>query len=115
VIPVIGTAFLTALAGIGGGPIGVPVMTRVMRIPHAVAVPSMHLLIAMQATIVVALHLTLRHGGAPMWDVPFLGIGVAMANPFGQKLRRTLGEGPLMRALAFGLIVVALTTAWSAR
>ncbi|MBM3139811.1 MAG: sulfite exporter TauE/SafE family protein [Chloroflexi bacterium] len=114
ILPNVGEAFLAALAGIGGGPIGVPLMTRIMRIPHAVAVPSIHLLIFMQSLSVVALHLALDHGGDPMRDVPFLGLGVVVANPLGHWLRRRLGEGFLMRALAIGLVAVAATTATAA-
>jgi uncharacterized membrane protein YfcA len=110
----ISVAFIGGFAGIGGGSIGVPSMTRIMRIPHAVAVPSMHVLIAIQATVVVLFHLFSGNAGEPMQDVPWLGVGVLLANPFGQRLRRSLGEGPLMRALAAGLFIVALRTAWGA-
>ncbi len=107
-------AFLSALAGIGGGPIGVPIMTRIMRIPHAIAVPTIQVKTAIYSAIVVLFHLALDHAGEPMADVPFLGLGVIIANPFGQRLRRRLGEGPLMQALAFGLFLVAARTAFSA-
>ncbi len=107
-------AFLSALAGIGGGPIGVPVMTRIMRIPHAIAVPTIQVKTAIYSAAVVLFHLALGDAGDPMADVPFLGLGVIIANPFGQRLRRRLGEGPLMRALAFGLFIVAARTAFGA-
>lgn len=107
-------AFLSALAGIGGGPIGVPIMTRIMRIPHAIAVPTIQVKTAIYSAAVVLFHLALGDAGDPMADVPFLGLGVIIANPFGQRLRRRLGEGPLMTALAFGLFLVAARTAFSA-
>jgi hypothetical protein len=114
IAPNLGMAFLSALAGIGGGPIGVPIMTRVMRIPHAIAVPTVQVRTGISAAVIVLFHLTLGHAGDPMADVPFLGLGVIIANPFGQRLRRRLGEGPLMRALAFGLFLVAARTAYGA-
>lgn len=114
VVPNVLSAGLSAMAGIGGGPIGIPLMTRVMRIPHALAVPSMHTLIMLQSAAVVTFHILLEHSGAPMDDVPWLAAGVIAAAPPGRWLRRRLGEGPLMRGLALGLFVVAARTAWGA-
>ena len=114
IAPNIGMAFVSALAGIGGGPIGIPIMTRIMRIPHAIAVPTIQVKTAIYSAVVVLFHLALGDAGDPMADIPFLGLGVIVANPFGQRLRRTLGEGPLMRALAFGLFLVAARTACGA-
>ena len=114
IAPNVGMAFLSALAGIGGGPIGIPIMTRIMRIPHAIAVPTIQLKTAIYAAAIVAFHLLLGHAGEPLHDIPFLGLGILLANPIGQRMRRRLGEGPLMRALALILFIVALRTAWSA-
>ncbi|MGE3960625.1 MAG: sulfite exporter TauE/SafE family protein [Dehalococcoidia bacterium] len=114
IVPNILSAGLAAMAGIGGGPIGVPLMTRIMRVPHAIAVPSMHLLILFQSAAVVLLHLALGNLGDPMEDVPWLAAGVILAAAPGRLLRRRLGEGPLMQALALGLFVVAARTAWGA-
>lgn len=110
----IAAAFLGALAGIGGGPIGVPIMTRIMRIPHAIATTSMHALIVVQSAVVVAMHLLADHGGAPMEAVPWLALGGVLGSPLGRSLRKRLGEGSLTRALALGLFFIAVRTAWSA-
>jgi uncharacterized protein len=112
--PNAGGAFLAALAGIGGGPIGIPIMTRIMRVPHAVAIPSMHLLFSIQATAVVLLHLLSGNVGDAMLDVPWLAAGVVLAAPLARRLRRSLGEGILMRMLAVALVFIALRTAWAA-
>ena len=114
VVPNILSASLSAMAGIGGGPIGIPLMTRVMRVPHALAVPSMHALIMLQSAVVVSFHLVLGHEGDPMNDVPWLAAGVILAAAPGRWLRLRLGEGPLMQGLALGLFVVAARTAWGA-
>jgi uncharacterized membrane protein YfcA len=114
IAPNLGMAFLAALAGIGGGSIGVPIMTRIMRIPHAIAVPTIQVRSAMNAGAIVLFHLALGHAGDPMRDVIFLGIGVIIANPFGQRVRRSVGEGPLMHALALSLLLVAARTAFGA-
>ena len=111
ILPNAGGGFISAVAGIGGGPVGIPIMTRVMHLPHAIAVPSMHVLIAAQTTFVLGLHLLLSHQGDAMQDVPWLAIGVIAANPAGQWMRRHLGEGVLMRSLALGLLIVAARTA----
>ena len=114
IAPNVGAAFLGALAGIGGGPIGVPIMTRVMRIPHPIATTSMHALIIVQSSIVVGMHLWLGHAVGPMEAVPWLALGGVIGSPVGRLVRRRLGEGPLTRALAVGLFFIALRTAWSA-
>jgi uncharacterized membrane protein YfcA len=114
IAPTVGFSSLAVLAGIGGGLLGVPVMTRVMRVPHSIAIPSMHLLVALMSVSAVALHLLLGHASDTMSDVPWLGVGVVVANPLGQYLRRRLGEGQLMRMLAAGLLLVAARTAWGA-
>ena len=105
------TAFLSALAGIGGGLIYTPLATRVMRIPHALAVPIAQTVNTGMATMVVAFHLVAGNAAAgPMGDVPALGIGVLISVPLGRRVNRRLGEGLLSRLLAAGLLVVAART-----
>lgn len=113
-VPTAAATFISAMVGIGGGPIGIPMMTRLMRVPHALAVPSMHGLVTLQSIFVIALHVWSGNYGDPLQDVPWLATGVIVAAPAGRWLRRTLGEGILMRALAIGLFVVAARTAWGA-
>lgn len=109
------TAFLSALAGIGGGLIYTPLATRVMRIPHALAVPIAQTVNTGMATMVVVFHLAAGHAAAgPLSDVPALGIGVLISVPIGRRINRRLGEGPLSRLLAAGLLVVAARTAFLA-
>ncbi len=105
------TAFLSALAGIGGGLIYTPLATRVMRIPHSLAVPIAQTVNTGMATMAVAFHLSAGHAAAgPLADVPALGIGVLVSIPIGRRINRRLGEGPLSRLLAAGLIIVAART-----
>ena len=108
--PSVAAAFFAALAGIGGGPLGVPVMTRIMHIPHALAVPTMHVLILVQTTAVLMYHFSTGNHGEPMRDVPWLAVGVLLGAPLSVWLRRRLGEGMLMRALAIGIFLIAART-----
>ncbi len=105
-------AFVSALSGIGGGPFHVPVATRIARIPHRLAVPSVQVTILTLSLVVVGFHLVAGHVGPPMADVPWLGVGAVAGNPVGQWVGRRLGEGPLTRALAAGLVLIGLRTAW---
>lgn len=107
-------ALVSAVSGIGGGPFHVPVATRIARIPHRLAVPAVQVVIMTLSVVVVAYHLASGHAGEPMRDVPWLGIGVVVGNPAGQWLNRRLGEGPLTRALAAGLLLISVRTAWGA-
>jgi len=108
--PNVSVGFFSSLAGIGGGPLGVPMMTYVMHVPHAVAIPTMHFLIVAQAGAAVGLHVVAGNIGAPMTVVPWLAAGVILAAPAGRLLRRKVGEGRLMQALAVGLFVAAART-----
>jgi uncharacterized membrane protein YfcA len=105
-------AFVASVAGIGGGPFYVPLATRIMRMPHPLAVPAAHVAISTLALTVVAYHAIAGNIGEPMQDAIWLGAGVIAGNPFGQRLNRRLGEGVLTRLFAAGLLVIAVRTAW---
>ena len=104
-------AGVSTLAGIGGGLLYSPLATRVMRIPHALAVPIAQVLITAVATAAVALHLLAGHAGDPIEDVPPLTIGIIISVPLARRLHDRLGEGALTRALAAGLFIVGVRTA----
>lgn len=104
-------AFLSTLAGIGGGLVYTPLATRVLRVPHTLAVPLAQTLLAGVALVGVLFHLAAGHVADPMRDAAPLAIGVVAATPLGRWLNRRLGEGLLTRALAVGLIAIGLRTA----
>ncbi len=114
IFPLIVAAFVATLAGISGGPLKVPLLTRIMLMPHAIAVPTVHIANATAAAAAVSLHLALGHAGEPLYAALWLGAGMVAANPLGQRARRTFGEGPLTRLLALGLLIIGAQTAWSA-
>ncbi len=104
-------AFVAALAGIGGGLIFTPLNTHLVRMPHALAVPVSHVVIAGLALVVVLFHTTAGNVGDPLDDVPALGIGVIVASRLANRLQRRLGAGLLTRFLAIGLLAVGARTA----
>jgi uncharacterized membrane protein YfcA len=114
ILPLVIAAFIATLAGISGGPLKVPLLTRIMLMPHAIAVPTVHIANASAAGAAVALHLALGHGGEPLQAALWLGIGMVAANPLGQRARRSFGEGALTRLLALGLLGIGAQTAWGA-
>ena len=107
-------AFVAALSGIGGGVLFVPLATRVMRLPHAVAIPAAYVTTTALSLTVVSFHLAAGHIGEPLRDAPWLALGMLASNPLAQRLHGRLGEGPLTRLLAGGLLLVAVRTAWGA-
>lgn len=107
-------AFVSALAGIGGGLIFTPINTHVGRMPHALAVPATHFVIATLAAAVVIFQGVAGHADTPLEDVPALAIGVIVASRFAPRLQRRLGAGLLTRALAIGILAVAARTAFVA-
>lgn len=106
-----GAAGISTLVGLGGGLFYTPLAVRVMRIPHALAVPTAQVLITAVATGGVALHLVAGHTGDPLNDMPPLTAGVIASVPIARWLHDRLGEGPLMRALAAGIFLVGVQTA----
>ena len=106
-----GAAGISTLVGLGGGLFYTPLAVRVMRLPHAVAVPTAQVLITAVATAGVALHLVAGHTGDPLNDMPPLTIGVIASVPIARKLHDRLGEGLLTRALAAGIFLVGVQTA----
>ena len=114
VFPTAGTSLISALGGIGGGVFYVPLATRLMRMPHALAMPTAHVVITTLAVVVVLFHLLSGHADEPLRDAPWLAIGMVASNPLGQRLHRRLGEGGLTRLLVAGLVVVSARTAWGA-
>lgn len=107
-------AGLSALAGIGGGILLVPLANRVMRMPHWLTVPT-----AQGVVFVIALSgasFQIAAGNAdwsnkgPMADALWLGVGVLLAAPLGRLLNRRLGEGRLTRLLAIGILAVVVQT-----
>ena len=106
-----GAAGISTLVGLGGGLFYTPLAVRVMRIPHALAVPTAQVLITAVAAAGVGLHLVAGHTGDPLNDMPPLTVGVIASVPIARKLHDRLGEGLLTRALAAGIFLVGVQTA----
>ena len=106
-----GAAGISTLVGLGGGLFYTPLAVRVMRIPHAIAVPTAQVLITAVATAGVALHLVAGHTGEPLNDMPMLTLGVIASVPIARWVHVRLGEGLLTRALAAGIFLVGVQTA----
>ena len=106
-----GAAGVSTLVGLGGGLFYTPLAVRVMRIPHAIAVPTAQVLITAVATAGVALHLVAGHTGEPLNDMPMLTLGVIASVPIARWVHVRLGEGLLTRALAAGIFLVGVQTA----
>ena len=109
-----GASFISSLAGIGGGPLYTPLAIRVMRLPITLAVPIAHVVITALAISGLALHIATGHIGEPLRDAPWLVVGMLAANPLGRRLNRRLRDGPVVRLLVVGIVLVALRTAWGA-
>ena len=106
-----GAAGVSTLVGLGGGLFYTPLAVRVMRIPHALAVPTAQVLITAVSASAVALHLVAGHTGEPLNDMPLLTAGVIASVPIARWLHDRLGEGLLTRALAAGIFLVGVQTA----
>lgn len=112
-VATLGASLLASVSGIGGGPFLMPLTTRVMRMPHAVAVAVAQVIFVGLAATTVTVQLLAGNAGEPLRDVPWLGAGALLGSPGGLWLNQRVGEGPLTRALALGLLVISVRTAWA--
>ncbi|MBM2576465.1 sulfite exporter TauE/SafE family protein [Jannaschia sp. Os4] len=108
--------FLSVLMGIGGGSFGVPLMTlHGMPIHRAVATAAGFGLLIAVPSVVMFLLLPAGDGRPPgtvgLVNLPAFGIIVAMTvltAPLGAKLAHAMDPGPLKKAFAVFLLLVAL-------
>jgi uncharacterized membrane protein YfcA len=100
--------WLGGVLGIGGAPPQVVVLTHVMRVPVARAMPTVQFLVMFSALGAVAIHVA--DGGfeaSPLWVV-WLGAGALVGAQAGAALSGKLSGVTLIRLLAAALLVVGV-------
>jgi uncharacterized membrane protein YfcA len=100
--------WLGGVLGIGGAPPQVVVLTHVMHVPVARAMPTVQFLVMFSALGAVAIHVADGgFGASPMWIV-WLGAGALVGAQLGAVLSGRLSGATLIRLLAGALLVVGV-------
>ncbi len=102
--------YLSPLLGIGGGIIHVPALVNLLKFPVFVATATSHFILAIMASVSVAVHII--HGN---YDSPLvlrmvigLGIGVLVGAQLGAWLSHKLHGNAIIRSLAICLAIVGI-------
>ncbi|MBI1733571.1 MAG: sulfite exporter TauE/SafE family protein [Candidatus Rokubacteria bacterium] len=100
--------WLGGVLGIGGAPPQVVVLTHVMHVPVARAMPTVQFLVLFSALGAVAIHVGAGDFGAsPMWTL-WLGAGALAGAQVGAAISGRLSGAALVRLLAAALLAVGV-------
>jgi uncharacterized membrane protein YfcA len=103
-----GVGFLSSFFGIGGGPIYVPLLIQVLRVPVHVATATSQFLLLITTVVAVAIHF-IQGNMHTMWDIIIpLSIGVIGGAPIGAKLSGKLKSNTLTRILVVLLSLISI-------
>lgn len=112
----IAVGFISPLLGIGGGIIHVPAMVNWLHFPVYVATATSHFVLAIMASVSVAVHLLDGHYADPLVQklVVALIIGVLPGAQMGARLSHRISTSGIIRALALCLCLVGLRILYAA-
>jgi uncharacterized membrane protein YfcA len=103
-----GVGWLAGLLGIGGAPPQVVVLTHIMRVPVARAMPTVQFVVLMSAIAAAGIHVLAGGFGASLATLVFLGSGGLVGAQLGAALSRRLSGAALLRLLAGALVFIGL-------
>jgi uncharacterized membrane protein YfcA len=112
----IAVGFISPLLGIGGGIIHVPAMVNWLHFPVYVATATSHFVLAIMASVSVAVHLLDGHYADPLVQklVVALIIGVLPGAQMGARLSHRISTSGIIKALALCLCLVGLRILYAA-
>lgn len=103
--------FLSALLGIGGGIIHVPVLIYALGFPIHLAIATSHATLALSAAVSVGEHARLGH---VRWDLALpMGLGALAGAQLGAILSRRIATPALVRALGAAIALVGIRCLWT--
>ncbi len=107
--------FISPLLGIGGGIIHVPAMVQWLHFPVYIATATSHFILAIMATISVAVHIFNGdyNSALALKLLIGLGIGVIPGAQIGAALSHRIPTGVIIKVLAVCLGLVALRVLWN--
>ena len=102
------TGFLSSLAGIGGGPILVPLLILVVRLPVVVATATSIFVITQSSVVGVLTHVVAGDFDFDLQRALVLSFGVVLGAQLGVRVSRRLSPRMIVWLLAAGMLVVGL-------
>lgn len=101
---------ISAILGVGGGPLKVPLMNLGMGVPFKVASATSNLMLGV--TAVASLSAYLRHGSLRMDLAPPVVVGVFLGASAGARWMERVPAAKLRRAFAVVLVLIAAQMLW---
>jgi uncharacterized membrane protein YfcA len=99
---------VSAVFGIGGGPIQVPFLVAVLNYPEHVATATSHAVLAATSLLATAIHIADGDYSRDVVVTVSTALGAAVGAPFGARLSRFVSGQMLMRLLAGMLAFIAV-------
>ncbi|HEY7995054.1 MAG TPA: sulfite exporter TauE/SafE family protein [Candidatus Eremiobacteraceae bacterium] len=107
-----GAGFVASALGVGGGLVQVPAMIYLFGFPPHIAIATSTLVIAITALFGTASHAL--YGDVAWAPALLVGAGAVVGAQIGARLARRVPDKPLLRLLAFAVIVTAAKLIWDA-
>jgi uncharacterized membrane protein YfcA len=106
------SGFVASTFGIGGGLVQVPAMVYLFGFPAHIATATSHMIIAVTALVGTVSHAL--YGDVRWPEALLVSIGAIVGAQFGARLAKRVAAGPLMRLLAFAVVLTAAKLLWNA-
>jgi uncharacterized membrane protein YfcA len=103
---------ISALFGIGGGPIQVPFLVAVLDYPEHVATATSHAVLAVTSLVALVLHALQGDYAGDLGPTLATALGAVLGAPIGARLSRYVSGETLMRILAAMLAFIAFRLLW---
>ena len=103
---------ISALFGIGGGPIQVPFLVAVLDYPEHVATATSHAVLAVTSLVALVLHALQGDYAGDLGATLATALGAVLGAPIGARLSRHVSGATLMRILAAMLAFIAFRLLW---
>ena len=105
----LGTGFVAAFFGIGGGIVNVPVMMLTLRMPSIIAVATSQLPLMAASTAAVVVHLSLSFGESEQWiRALIVGGGTLVGAQLGVRMGGLISGRGVLLVIAAGLLIAGL-------
>lgn len=99
---------LSGILGIGGSPLHVIVLSHVLQLPPATAMPTAQFMVLLSALSGVGTHLLGGEGWPDLPRLVWLGVGVFVGAPIGARLSDSISASTVVRLLAVGVLGMGL-------
>lgn len=99
---------ISSLAGIGGGPLIVPAIVRILHFPVHVATATSTFVVLLAALTATGTHLLVGDFDFGLERIALIGLGVIVGGQIGARLSQRLPRGVILHLLAVGIAIIGI-------